>query len=123
MVISADNLFSFPVVAWLAAAIVVVIVAWLLTVRVQTMWLRVFVRAAVVTFCFAPLPHLLMFMEEGGKAGGWIITPLWYALFRSIADGAFWGVGVVLISWVVVTYFLWVAGMSIPRLFRRNHDV
>ena len=121
MAITADNFFSWQVAAWLAAASVVVALAWLVTRRIQAMWLRVFFRAAVVALCFVPLPHLLMFMEEGAKAGVLVVTPLWYALYRSVADGALLGTGVVVILWLVVTYFLWVAGMSIHRLFRRSH--
>ena len=111
MVITADNFLSWQVAVWFAAASLVVALAWLVTRRVQPMWLRVFFRAAVVALCFAPLPHLVMFMEEGAKAGVLVVTPLWYALFRSVAEGALLGVGVVVILWLVFTYFLWVAGM------------
>ena len=118
MAISADNFFSWQVAAWFAAAGVVVTLAWLVTRRVPAMWLRVFVRAACIALCFAPLPHVLMFTEEGAKSGAWMITPLWYALFRSVIDGAFLGSGIVVILWLMPTYFLWVAGMSIHHLRR-----
>lgn len=121
MVITADNFLSLQVAAWLVTASAVVALLWRLARRVQPMWLRVFVRAAVITLCFVPLPHILMFTEEGARAGILIVTPLWYALFRAIADGIFPGAGVVLLFWLIATYFLWVAGMSICRLLGRTN--
>src|SRR3954466_15195266 len=103
MTITADNFFSWHVAAWFAGASLVVALAWLATRRIQAVWLRVFVRAGIVALCFGPLPHLLMFMEEGAKARVLIITPLWYALFRSIADDSLLEAGIVLILWLVVT--------------------
>lgn len=120
MIITADNFFSLQVAAWLATAGMVVALAWRMARRVQPMWLRVFVRAAVVTLCFAPLPNILMFTEEGAKAGILIITPLWYALFSVLAKGTVVGTVIVLFLWLVATYFFWVVGMSVHHLFRKH---
>ena len=121
MTITADNFFSWPVAAWFAVGMMLAVTAWRLMVRMDVMWQRVFFRAGVIALCFVPLPHLLMFAEEGAKAGILVITPLWYALFRSIAEGALLGVGFVLILWLIITYFVWVLGMCLHRLFRRGH--
>ena len=52
--------------------------------------------------------------------GGVAVVPLWHALFWSIGHGAFLGLAVASIVWLIPTYVLWVAGMSIHHLFRNG---
>ena len=78
----------------------------------------VFYRASVIALCFTPVPHILMFLEEGAKAGVIIVTPLWYALYCVIAEGVLPLIGIVVVIWFVATYALWVVGMSIHHLVR-----
>ena len=120
MTITADNFFSCPVALWLGAGAIIVILVCLATVRVHVMWQRVFFRTAVIALCFVPLPALEMFTEVA-VAGSVAIVPLWYVLFWSIAHGAFLGLAVALIVWLVAAYLLWVVGMSIHRFLRRSH--
>ena len=104
---------------WFSAGALVVALVWLATARVQVFWQRVFFRAAAIALCFAPLPALEMF-TEAAMAGYVAIVPLWYVLFWTIAHGAFLGLAIALIVWLVAAYLLWVVGMSIHRLLRRS---
>lgn len=116
MTITADNVFSWPVTLWFGASVIIIAVMWLASVRVQVIWQRVFLRAAVIALCFTPLPALEMFTEAA--MGGFIaVVPLWYALFWSITHASVLGVVLAFSVWLVVAYVVWVAGMSIHRLF------
>ena len=117
MTITVDTFFSWPVAGWFAAGALTVAFVWLATARVQIIWQRVFLRAAVIALCFAPLPALQMF-AEGALPGSVAITPLWYALFWSLWHGAIVAAIVTLFIWVVMAYLLWVAGMSISYFVR-----
>src|SRR5712671_154376 len=67
---------------------------------------------------FWTFPALEMFTQTISRSVA--VVPLWYALFCSIRHAALLGTGVVLLFWLISTYFLWVAGMSIHQLFRRS---
>ncbi len=120
MTITADNFFSWPVALWFGAGVLVVVTVWLATVRTPVVWQRVFFRTATIALCFVPLPALEMF-TEAAMAGHVAVVPLWYVLFWSIAHRAFLGLAVAFVVWLVAAYLLWVAGMSIHHLFRRNN--
>ncbi len=119
MTVTAENFFSWPVAAWLTAGAVIVATAWLATSRMQVTWQRVFVRAAVFTLCFTPLPALELF-TEAALAGHLAIIPLWYALFWAITHGAVVATAAALMAWLILAYFLWVGGMSVSHLLGRH---
>ena len=118
MNITAENFFSWPVALWLGISALVIATVWLTTSRVRVMWQRVFCRAGVIALCLTPLPALEMFTEAA--MGGLVaVVPLWYALLWSIMHASVLGVVFVFVVWLVVAYVVWVAGMSIHRLFGR----
>ena len=120
MTITAENLFSWPVAAWLGISAVAIAAAWLTTARVRVMWQRVFCRAGVIALCLTPLPALEMFTEAA--MGGFVaVVPLWYALFWSITHASVPGVIFAFIVWLVVAYVVWVAGMWTHRLPGRTN--
>lgn len=118
MTISAENLFTWPVGLWLVIGGSIVTLIWLATMRVHIIWQRVFFRTAIIALCFTPLPTLEMF-TEAAMAGTIVIVPLWYVLFWSIIHGNTFVFGVSFVIWLVVSYFLWVAGMSIHQFVVR----
>lgn len=121
MIITAANFISWPVAAWLGVAGMLVMLAWWKTNGVQPPWLRVFYQASVMALCFTPVPHILMFLEEGARAGVIIVTPLWYAFYCAVVQGVLPLIGIVLTIWFVATYCLWVAGMTIHHLVRGTY--
>ncbi len=116
--ITAENLFSWPVAVWLGVSALIITAVWLTTRHVRVMWQRSFCRAAVIALCLTPLPALEMFTEAA--MGGLVaVVPLWYALFWSITHLSVLGVILVFVAWLVVTYVVWVAGMSTYPLLRK----
>jgi hypothetical protein len=119
MTVTVNNFLSWPVAVWLSASIVVVVATWRFTTRIKKMWQRTFFRAGIIALCFTPIPTPEMFGEVA-LVGHLKIIPLWSALSWSITHGSLLGIAATFISWLVVTYLLWVGGMSIHHLFRNK---
>jgi hypothetical protein len=117
MVITAENIFSWAVAIWVVVALLAVAGIWYATRRVRVSWQRTFFRAGMIALCFTPLPSIGVFalMDPVG------IVPLWWVLASAIRQGALFGLAVGLVVWLVASYVLWVAGMTIHHLFRGRH--
>jgi hypothetical protein len=117
MVITAENIFSWPVTIWLAVALLAVAVIWRWTRRVRVPWQRAFLRAGMLALCFTPLPSIGVFALVDPVG----VIPLWWVLASVIREGALLGLALALVIWLVASYALWVAGMAIHHLLRGFH--
>ena len=117
MVITAQNIWSWPVALWLVLGVAVVVAVWRVSKLIRVAWQSTFFRAAAVALCFTPLPSPGVFALTDPIG----IIPLWWVLLSAIREGALLASALVLLAWLVAAYFLWVAGMSIHHVFRRRH--
>ena len=115
MTITSDHMYSWPVALWLLVGIALSVVTWRLTGRVKVVWQRAFLRACVIALCFTPTPSPGVFALTDPIG----IIPVWSVLFWAVTSGTLVALGIAFIEWLVATYLLWVAGMSVQRVFRR----
>lgn len=114
MVITAENIFSWLVGIWLVVALSAVAAVWRATKRVRVSWQRAFFRAGVATLFFTPVPSIGVFALVDPVG----IIPLCWVLLSAIREGELLGLALAFVAWLIASYFLWVAGMSIYHVFR-----
>jgi len=113
MILSVDNLFSWPAALWLCAGLSVVAHSWRRTRRIFSPWKRTFWRAFMISLAFTPTV-----LPAGGEFGQAIPVPAWYGLFVAARDlnmvALFAGTAPVILAGVI----LWTLGMAVH--FLRN---
>ena len=113
MIITADNLFSWPTAIWLGAGICVIGYGWGRTQRIFNPWKRTLWRAFVIALAFTPtvIPTAAEFESV-------LRTPAWYALFVGARDWNLVALFAGIVPVFLAAVILWTLGMALHLLKR-----